>query len=226
MIIGFAASFPFLLLSCGQEGGKDRDLGFTIDSLQHQLQAERRLNQKYQYYINQVLPRIDKSMNSDKLVSITIATPGDLGEQVYYPNPTAINTNARVSNTTGMESPKGLMYTARLEYQPGSFELTEGMKQALTRMSDTLKNSETYLILIEGHTDNTEAKNDPRVKDGWELSTERAMEVTRFLFGKGVYPHMMVSAGRSNFKPTASFQAEKTSSMNRRVDIYLMPAAL
>lgn len=218
ILVGFILSL--LLASCSQERRRGQNLGFIVDSLQHQLQAERRLNEKYQYYINQVLPRLDKSMNSEELVSITIATPGDINERVVYPNPTANNSNAR------MASPNGMVLTARLEYQPGNTSLTEGMKQALSAMADSLKNSEKYLVLIEGHTDNAEAKNDPRIIDEWDLSTERAIEVTRFLFSKGVYPHMMVAAGRSKFKPLASFQTEKNSSKNRRVDIYLMPAAL
>ncbi|MCI4667086.1 MAG: OmpA family protein [Bacteroidia bacterium] len=221
--LGLSLSILGLANSCSQSEGSKKNLGFAVDSLTHQLQAERRLNQKYQYYINQVLPKLDKSINSEELVSITIATPGDFNQQIVYPNP--VNVSSTESNAR-VASPQGLNHVATLEYQPGASGLTEGMRQALTFMADSLRNSEQYLVLIEGHTDNSEAKGDPRLEDGWQLSTNRASEVARFLFGKGVYPHMMVAAGRSNFKPVASFQSEKSNSKNRRVDIFLMPAAL
>jgi len=212
-----------LLSSCEDRGGQKISLESTIDSLNHELQAERHLNDKYQYYINKVLPKLDKSLSSEQLASVTVATPGDLDQQVAFPSAVSSPSNARVAAPAAQGK---FFHVARFEYQPGSPELTEGMRKKLVSLADSLKNSEKYLIMIEGHCDKIEAGNDPRIKDGWELSAERSAAVVRFLRSRGVYPHMMIASGRSNFKPIASASSKEELAKNRRVDIYLLPSSI
>lgn len=192
-------------------GGSGRNPDFVIDSLNHVLQAEIRLNRKYQSYINQILPKIDKSLKANELTAINEPEPGDFMAHRRYPDKVAQVKKGRVIPMTEKE----------VEFQIGSSELSPTLRQRLELMADSLKNSSKYLILVEGHADENEAQNRPDVIDSWELSTARANAVARFLAARGVYPHMIAATGRGNFKPKIAYRSGEINAINRRVDIYL-----
>jgi chemotaxis protein MotB len=80
-------------------------------------------------------------------------------------------------------------------------------------------------IFIGGHTDNVPIRDDAKDKyrSNWELSTYRAIEVVRYLVGKGLPPKNLTAAGYGEFKPIADNSSEAGKAKNRRVELFLIP---
>lgn len=74
-------------------------------------------------------------------------------------------------------------------------------------------------ILVFGHTDNTPIRRSGW-KDNWELSSERALAVVRYLTSKGVGASRLAACGCGEFRPVASNSATKERARNRRVEIF------
>ena len=68
-------------------------------------------------------------------------------------------------------------------------------------------------VSVVGHTDTDPIKKS-KWADNWQLSTERALAVTRYLISQGVPARQMAAVGRGEFKPVSERKAE-----NRRVEI-------
>jgi len=68
-------------------------------------------------------------------------------------------------------------------------------------------------VWVMGHTDTDPIKKSGW-KDNWELSTERALAVLRYLTSQGIEPKSMVAAGRGQYHPVGSSKEQ-----NRRVEI-------
>ncbi|MFO0563499.1 MAG: OmpA family protein, partial [Polyangiales bacterium] len=62
-----------------------------------------------------------------------------------------------------------------------------------------------------------------RFADNWELSTARAVNVSRFLAQNGVAAEHLGSAGYAEFQPAVANDTEQNRALNRRVEIVLMP---
>jgi len=78
-------------------------------------------------------------------------------------------------------------------------------------------------ILIEGHTDSKPISTS-RFKDNWQLSTARAVAVTKVLQEDfNVAPERMTAAGRSFYVPVASNDTEEGRAKNRRTRIVVLP---
>ncbi len=69
-------------------------------------------------------------------------------------------------------------------------------------------------IYVIGHTD-TDPIRKTKWQDNWELSTERALTVTRVLQRAGVSGKQIMAAGRGEYQPESASKAK-----NRRVEIY------
>lgn len=81
--------------------------------------------------------------------------------------------------------------------------------------------SESFeMITIEGHTD-TRPISSP-FADNWELSTERALSVLRYLIEKGnLNPTQISCMGYGEFQPIADNETEEGRQLNRRVEFVL-----
>lgn len=101
---------------------------------------------------------------------------------------------------------------------------TKGIN-ALSTLSKVLNQNPNIDIMIEGHTDNVPI--DPKTKeykDNWDLSTARAIAVTRILIDSyKIQPERIIAAGRSMFYPTAPNTTEEGKSKNRRIEFILTP---
>jgi chemotaxis protein MotB len=77
--------------------------------------------------------------------------------------------------------------------------------------------------MIEGHTDNIPIRT-KRFRDNWQLSTERALSVLDFLLkNKGLNASRFGAAGYGEFNPIVPNDTPDNRSLNRRVDIVLIP---
>jgi chemotaxis protein MotB len=78
-------------------------------------------------------------------------------------------------------------------------------------------------IYIEGNTDNVPIRGG-RYKDNWELSTNRSLSVLRYILTRTNLPEKnFVAVGNGEFNPLKANSSEHNKSINRRVDIVILP---
>ena len=73
-------------------------------------------------------------------------------------------------------------------------------------------------IEVAGHTD-TDPITKSKWADNWELSSERALSVTRYLIQKGVAENRIKAAGFGSARPIAPNSSASGKQKNRRVEI-------
>jgi len=103
-------------------------------------------------------------------------------------------------------------------FPSGVAELSKPGELAVLEVGITLKHFPDRRFLVVGHTDDVPLKS-ATYKDNWELSTARALTVTRFLVQAGMDPKNLVAAGAGENDPVSKDRAK-----NRRIEIALLPA--
>ena len=121
-----------------------------------------------------------------------------------------------VRNRMVVELPEGILFDS------GRADLKDGGQETLKEVAEVLKQIENRSFQIAGHTDNIPIRN-RRFQNNWELSTQRAVTVTRFLIGEGVPANRMSAAGYADTEPTASNDSPEGRAQNRRIEIVLLP---
>ncbi len=99
-------------------------------------------------------------------------------------------------------------------FDSGKVTLKSDSKTRLKRISNVIK--EKYGskdISVIGHTDTDPIKKS-KWQDNWQLSSERALAVTRYLIEQGIPAKQLAAVGRSEYHPVGGKKAE-----NRRVEI-------
>lgn len=80
-------------------------------------------------------------------------------------------------------------------------------------------------ILVFGHTDNQPIRKSGW-DDNWQLSTERALAVVRFLGEHGIEHARLLAAGAGEHWPRAKNDSDANRQRNRRVEIYALDRSL
>lgn len=96
-------------------------------------------------------------------------------------------------------------------------------KGALKQLASVLRTLDDRRFQVAGHTDNVPIQTS-RYPSNWELSTARAVEVTRFLVAEGVEPRKLSAAGYGEFDPVAENETGQGRAKNRRIEISLVPS--
>ena len=110
-------------------------------------------------------------------------------------------------------------------YDSGSAEMRPETLKILDGVTKFLKRNDN-LIRIEGFTDNVPIHT-ASYPTNWELSTARAVNVTRYLVERdGIDPGRVSAAGYGEFKPRNKNLTEEDRQQNRRVDIVLLNATI
>ena len=86
---------------------------------------------------------------------------------------------------------------------------------------NTIINSVSNNVLIEGNTDNTPIHTS-EFPSNWELSTARAVSVARHFIDCGVEPKRITVKGFGEYNPIAENDTPENKSLNRRVDILIL----
>lgn len=103
-------------------------------------------------------------------------------------------------------------------FAAGEAELSARGKTVLAHLGTVLKEVRDQQMMVGGYTDDTPLRS-ARFASNWELSSARAVSVTRFLVETvGVDPHDLSAAGYGEFHPRTSVRSD-----NRRVEILLSP---
>lgn len=103
-------------------------------------------------------------------------------------------------------------------FASGRAEVSEQGTLAVLEIGITLKKLKDRRFLVLGHTDDVPLKGS-QYKDNWELSTARALNVTRTLVKAGMNPENLIPAGAGPHDPLSKERAR-----NRRIEIALLPA--
>jgi chemotaxis protein MotB len=110
-------------------------------------------------------------------------------------------------------------------FPSGKAELSERGQKALARIATVLAEMPDRRLQVAGHTDNEPIGEKLKVEwqDNWELSTARALKVTRFLVDKGVKPENLAAAGHGEFDPVSDNKSANGRRRNRRIELILVP---
>lgn len=108
-----------------------------------------------------------------------------------------------------------------LLFQSGRADLKAESKELLIDIAGVLNEIDNQII-IEGHTDNVPI-NTYMFSSNWELSTARAVVVTRFLVeNANVNPVRISAQGYGEFRPIVSNDTAENKAKNRRVNILIL----
>ena len=112
----------------------------------------------------------------------------------------------------------------RISFDSGYANLKKEVLPSLKKIREILSQFPEYNIVVEGHTDNIPMKS-KRFRDNWELSTERALAVLDYLLqDTELNPVRFSAAGYGEYHPLVSNETKENRSLNRRVDIVVIPA--
>ena len=114
---------------------------------------------------------------------------------------------------------------SQILFPSGKAELSERGQKALGKIATVLATMPDRRIEVAGHTDDEPIgeKLKAQWQDNWELSTARALTVTRFLVGKGMKPDNLAAAGHGEFDPVADNKKADGRKKNRRIELILVP---
>lgn len=107
-------------------------------------------------------------------------------------------------------------------FDSGRADLKKEGQEALEQVASVLASIENRDFQIAGHTDNIPIRS-ARFPSNWELSTARAVAVTKFLSEHNVDPARLSAAGYADTQPVASNADAEGRQQNRRIEIVLMP---
>ncbi|MGH2895871.1 MAG: flagellar motor protein MotB [Solirubrobacteraceae bacterium] len=110
--------------------------------------------------------------------------------------------------------------TDKLLFDSGSATIQPAGLPLLTEMSRLLNVDQKHPITVEGNTDNQPIQSS-QFPSNWELSTDRATTVLRYLAAHSVAEQRLSAAGYADLHPLATNATAAGRARNRRVDIVL-----
>lgn len=122
-----------------------------------------------------------------------------------------------------------LVFSSAKLFEPGSAVLGKGGKDILVtvvpvleKVAADLPSDATWVLRVDGHTDNQPLSGNGRFRDNWELSQARALSVVRFLVGAtSLKPSQLSANGYGEFQPLTQGKSEDDLAKNRRIELTL-----
>ena len=93
----------------------------------------------------------------------------------------------------------------------------EKIGQALKEISEEIPSDIPWVLQVDGHTDDVPVSG--VYADNWELSTERALSVVRYLINDGVPASRLAATGYGEFQPIAKGVSIDARRRNRRIEL-------
>ena len=118
--------------------------------------------------------------------------------------------------------PGGAMIAIKGEilFTPGREALRDGARRTLDAIVSAVQGEYNNKdIFVFGHTDDQPIKKSGW-KDNWQLSTERALSVVRYLRERGVSTDRLVACGAGEHRPRVPNSSQASRAKNRRVEIF------
>ena len=121
------------------------------------------------------------------------------------------------------------VFQSELLFEKGSADLgnkgDEQLKKLFVTLDDiakTIPSDINWVLQVEGHTDNIPITAG-KFLDNWDLSTERALSVVRFLINQGISPRRLSATGYGEHQPISKLDSdlsqEEINSKNRRIEL-------
>ena len=101
---------------------------------------------------------------------------------------------------------------------------SEGQEQlaklavALADIASKIPSDINWVLQVEGHTDDVPIRAG-RYADNWDLSTERALSVVRYLNQQGLPANRLAAAGYGEYQPLDSADSDDARRKNRRIEL-------
>jgi len=110
-------------------------------------------------------------------------------------------------------------------FDSGKSEVKPAGLVVLQKVIDILKTVKDKAIRIEGHTDNVQISGSlsKKYSNNWELSSARAINVTRYLQQQGIDPSVLSAVAYGEHHPVAGNNSDEGKAKNRRIEIILVP---
>jgi chemotaxis protein MotB len=109
----------------------------------------------------------------------------------------------------------------KVTFLPGEAEVLKGSEPILDHIAEIIQKNPSFLIEIEGHTDNRPIKTSA-FPSNWELSVARSSGVLRYFINRhDISPSRLSIKGSADQKPVASNDTPEDRAQNRRVEIRL-----
>jgi len=123
------------------------------------------------------------------------------------------------------------VFQSEVLFAQGQAEIgTDGRQQlaqlavALTNIASQIPDDINWILQVDGHTDNIPLRAG-RYRDNWDLSTERALSVVRFLRDQGLPANRLAAAGYGEFQPLDSRDTNDARRVNRRIELKITQRA-
>ncbi len=120
------------------------------------------------------------------------------------------------------------IFQSEVIFATGQANISDDGKDQLANIASALREIEAsiprdipWVLQIEGHTDSDPIANSTFFKDNWDLSTERALSVVRFLRSEGISANRLAAAGYGEFQPIDRSNTVEAKQRNRRIELKL-----
>jgi chemotaxis protein MotB len=117
------------------------------------------------------------------------------------------------------------VFQSEVLFAPGQADIGATGQQQLSQLAVALAdiaakipNDINWVLQVDGHTDNLPVRAG-RYADNWDLSTERALSVVRFLVSQGVPAARLAATGYGEFQPLTSDDTAEDRRLNRRIEL-------
>ncbi len=131
------------------------------------------------------------------------------------------------------DSSRGVVkFQSDLLFEKGSDTVASSAVSAIKSLCEILNNEQgqKFDVIIAGHTDDIRiGKPQTKAKHptNWHLSAHRAISVLRIMSGNNINPDRLSVRGFGEFRPIAQNKPNrKGNSLNRRVEIYIVPKGM
>ncbi|MEO1702686.1 MAG: peptidoglycan -binding protein [Pseudomonadota bacterium] len=114
-----------------------------------------------------------------------------------------------------------LFSSGAAELNPAGAEEMAKLANALIELGQEIPDDISWVLRVDGHTDNVPLSGQGRYRDNWELSTARATSVVKFLITEGVPADRLVAAGFGEFQPLVEEDSDDARARNRRIELKL-----
>ncbi|ADP72562.1 OmpA/MotB domain protein [Rhodomicrobium vannielii ATCC 17100] len=119
------------------------------------------------------------------------------------------------------------VFQSEIFFDSGSADLSPLGYAELDKLGTALRDLENkiprdinWVLRIDGHTDVRPIAT-AAFRSNWELSSQRAISVVKYLVSKGVPPNRLVAAGFGEYQPLTSGYTDADLRRNRRIELKL-----
>lgn len=120
------------------------------------------------------------------------------------------------------------VFQSEVLFPIGSEVINEAGRVEMKKLADALIELQkeippeiSWVLRVDGHTDDRPLSGTGRYRDNWELSSARATSVVKFLIENGVPANRLVAAGFGEFQPLDAAGTDEARSKNRRIELKL-----